>query len=93
MDVTIALADRLRQATELPLLVKPSAGLPGDRPASPAQFAQAVPALLGLGVRLLGGCCGTTEAHVAALRAAIDAAPARARSRPTNLSNCPEDRL
>ena len=28
--------------------------------------------LLALGIRLIGGCCGTTEAHIAALRAALD---------------------
>ena len=28
--------------------------------------------LLACGVRLLGGCCGSTQAHVAALRAALD---------------------
>lgn len=56
--------------TWLPLLVKPSAGLPGGPKASPASFAAAVPALLACGVRLIGGCCGTTEEHVAALRAA-----------------------
>ena len=28
------------------------------------------------GVRILGGCCGTTPAHIAALRTALDALPA-----------------
>ncbi len=53
----------------LPLLAKPSAG-PLD---SPESFAAAVPPWLSLGVRLMGGCCGTTHAHVAALRSALDA--------------------
>jgi 5-methyltetrahydrofolate--homocysteine methyltransferase len=91
MEAMIRLAKRLRQATELPLLIKPSAGLPGDRPASPEEFAQAVPALLAAGVRLLGGCCGTTEAHVAALRAACDAALSRSRTKKP--SNRRADRL
>lgn len=62
-------AEALRRVTPLPLLVKPSAGLPGEIPEAPESFAREVPALLALGPVLIGGCCGTTEAHVAALRA------------------------
>ena len=48
---------------------------PGDPEcdATPAAFAAAVPGLLEHNVRLIGGCCGTTEAHVAALAAACAA--------------------
>ena len=60
----------LAGATALPLLARPSACLPGEPTASPESFAAAVPELLRLGVRFVGGCCGTTEAHVAAIRAA-----------------------
>jgi len=63
-------AERLAPLTRLPLWIKPSAGLPGTPPEEPASFAAAAPKLLALGVRFLGGCCGTTEAHVAALHAA-----------------------
>jgi methionine synthase I (cobalamin-dependent) len=66
----LATARALAGATWLPLLVKPNAGRPGDPPEGPGAFARAVPALLACGVRLLGGCCGTDERHVAALRAA-----------------------
>jgi methionine synthase I (cobalamin-dependent) len=72
MPATIAKLARLPRDLGLPLIAKPSAGLPGDPMASPQSFAEAVPALLDLGVRLVGGCCGTTEAHVAALRDAVD---------------------
>ncbi len=64
----------MREATRLPLLHKPGAMAPGTPTVSPADFASAVAGLLRLGVRLLGGCCGATEAHVAALRSALDAA-------------------
>ncbi len=37
---------------------------------TPSAFAAAVPQLLEWNVRLLGGCCGTTEAHVSALASA-----------------------
>lgn len=64
--------ERLTLSLNLPLIAKPSAGLPGQPLELPESFAQAVPRWLALGVRLIGGCCGTTEAHVAALRSAID---------------------
>ena len=73
MGPTLEVLGRLREATSLPLLAKPSAGLPGRPIAGPDSFGRAVPGLLALGVRLVGGCCGTTERHVRALRAALDA--------------------
>jgi methionine synthase I (cobalamin-dependent) len=74
MEPMLRMAESLgRAGFGIPLIVKPSAGLPGKPPATPESFAEAVPALLELGVRLFGGCCGTTEAHVAAVRAALDA--------------------
>jgi methionine synthase I (cobalamin-dependent) len=72
MEPMLDAADHLARALDLPLIAKPSAGLPDGRSASPGSFADAVPALLARGVRLFGGCCGATEAHVAALRAALD---------------------
>jgi methionine synthase I (cobalamin-dependent) len=59
-----------------PLLVKPSASDDDYPPRPPATFAALVPRWLELGARLLGGCCWTTEAHVAAMRSAIDEARA-----------------
>ena len=70
IDAALAFAERLAGHVPCPLLVKPSAAAP-DRPdQGPAAFAAAVPRLLDLNVRLLGGCCGTTDLHVAALSAA-----------------------
>lgn len=63
---------------ELPLIGQPNAGWPmqvGDRviyPSSTDYFATYVDEALALGVRMVGGCCGTTPEHVAAMRAAID---------------------
>jgi len=74
MAPALDLARRLRAATDLPLLIKPAAGLPGNPPEGPEAFERAVPELLALGVRLLGGCCGATDAHVAALRRGLTAA-------------------
>jgi methionine synthase I (cobalamin-dependent) len=38
---------------------------------SPEELQAAVPMLVGKNVRLIGGCCGTTEKHIAALAAAV----------------------
>jgi 5-methyltetrahydrofolate--homocysteine methyltransferase len=72
LEATLRFIERLGRGAAVPLIAKPSAGRPDGPPASPESFAAAVPRLLALGVRLFGGCCGTTEAHVAALRAALD---------------------
>lgn len=68
LAAVLSLARLLRSVTDLPLLFKPSAGLPGTPLTGPAKFAEALAPLAGLGPVLAGGCCGTTESHVAALR-------------------------
>ncbi len=80
MGAALALIEAPRKETGVPLLAKPSGGLPGGPVASPESFAAAVPALLAAGVCLFGGCCGTTEAHVAALRVALDAVASHRRA-------------
>ena len=72
MGPSLELARKLRDACDHPLLIKPSAGLPGSPTESPGSFGEAVFELVALGVRLVGGCCGSTEAHVSALRVALD---------------------
>ena len=67
--------------TELPLSVMPNAGYPVvtrtrvQYQGRPEYFARELVGLAAEGVRILGGCCGTTPAHIAALRAALDALP------------------
>ncbi|MCL1951509.1 MAG: homocysteine S-methyltransferase family protein [Oscillospiraceae bacterium] len=64
---------RLAAAAYVPILANPNAGLPRvengravfDLP--PEAFAAQCEELLALGASLLGGCCGTTPAHIAAL--------------------------
>jgi len=61
----------------LPLIAQPNAGKPvlGESGAAyhmtPEVFAQGMRSCLAAGARLLGGCCGTTPAHIAALKAGI----------------------
>ena len=70
IEAAVAFAERLDGQVRCPLLVKPSAGTPSRPDDDPACFAAAVPRLLARNVRLFGGCCGTSDAHVAALAAA-----------------------
>lgn len=67
----------MRPWAGIPLLAKPNAGLPVLRdgetvfPMTPGELAAAAPGLVGAGAALLGGCCGTDERHIAALRDAV----------------------
>jgi methionine synthase I (cobalamin-dependent) len=42
-------------------------------PETPEFMAARVGELIDLGVRIIGGCCGTTPDHIRAIRAAVDA--------------------
>ena len=72
MGPALKLARALRLATDHLLWVKPAAGLPGPSLETPSQFQAGAAELMALGVRMIGGCCGTTEDHVAAMRLALD---------------------
>jgi len=52
-----------------PILARPNAGMPA--PAEAAAFATALRALADAGAWLVGGCCGTTPAHIASTARAI----------------------
>jgi len=60
-----------------PVIIQPNAGAPrmeGDRTvydATPGQMAVTALQLLAAGVRIVGGCCGTTPGHLSAIGAAI----------------------
>jgi methionine synthase / methylenetetrahydrofolate reductase(NADPH) len=66
------------EAGGLPLAVQPNAGLPsrlGERLiylSSPAYMAEYAERMVDAGARLVGGCCGTTPQHIAAMRAMLD---------------------
>ncbi len=61
------------QYASVPILLKPNAGLPAVREGrtvydlSPDDFAADVAEALSLGVRAVGGCCGTTPEYIKAL--------------------------
>jgi methionine synthase / methylenetetrahydrofolate reductase (NADH) len=64
--------------------ILPNAGLPQRiegqfvYAAGPDYFGAMVPRMLASGAAIVGGCCGTTPAHIAAMRAALDTAPGAA---------------
>jgi 5-methyltetrahydrofolate--homocysteine methyltransferase len=62
-------------AGDTPLLFQPNAGLPmraaegdGTYPVGPEAFAEIAARLLDAGANIVGGCCGTTPAHIAAIQ-------------------------
>ena len=77
----------LHQATGRPVSIQPNAGLPsrmGERLiylSSPAYMADYAGRMLDAGARIVGGCCGTTPAHVQAMREVVDRhVPGRSRT-------------
>src|SRR5918995_1510076 len=74
-----ALSDISEQANGFPLTAQPNVGLParsGGRivypNATPDYFAEFAAQARSLGARVIGGCCGTTPAQIAAIRAAVE---------------------
>ena len=82
--------------TALPLSVMPNAGYPVvtrtqvKYQGKPEYFAKELARIAAEGVRVLGGCCGTTPAHIAALRAALDSLPAVEKAAPAVQVSTPE---
>jgi 5-methyltetrahydrofolate--homocysteine methyltransferase len=76
-DQMIELVAELRAATPAPLMSEPNAGQPrleGDVTVydeSARHFAAGMPAIVAQGAGLVGGCCGTTPDHIAALVKAV----------------------
>ncbi len=84
---------QMREAVpEATFCVMPNAGWP-ERvagrimyPARPDYFAEYALAFHEAGASLVGGCCGTTPEHIAAMRAALDSPAPRPSSRPSHVT-------
>jgi 5-methyltetrahydrofolate--homocysteine methyltransferase len=69
-----SLVRQIAEATELPVICQPNAGLPklvhGQTmyEEAPAVFEQYVPQVYEAGARIIGGCDGTTPEHIAVIR-------------------------
>lgn len=73
--MTPYLVSKLRRNVKGPLVCKPNAGIPvigqdnlPHYPMGPTEFASICTECENLGATLIGGCCGTTPAHIAALK-------------------------
>jgi 5-methyltetrahydrofolate--homocysteine methyltransferase len=68
---------RMRRVTSLPLISQANAGLPLLKdgvtvfPGTPREMTEYHDRLISLGVRVIGGCCGTTPAHIRAMKEAL----------------------
>lgn len=77
---------RLAAVTALPIVVKPNAGMPqmvDGRTVftvGPDEFARDVAVLVDAGASIIGGCCGTTPAHIAALASKVSGREATSRN-------------
>jgi 5-methyltetrahydrofolate--homocysteine methyltransferase len=89
IDVRLAvdIARRYRSACDLPIMAQPNAGLPvleGMKVVykeTPEEMADGLEELLEVGVRVVGGCCGSTPAHIRKFREVLDRVAAQSRAR------------
>ena len=81
--------ERVRALTSLPLAAKPNAGMPRSVEGrniylcSPEYMASYARKFVAAGVRLVGGCCGTTPEHIRVMKAALRVGEARAKAAPS----------
>ena len=64
-------AARIAEMTSLPLIVKPNAGLPnsaGEYDLGAAEFALQMAEYAAIGVKIVGGCCGSSPEYISELR-------------------------
>ncbi len=72
-DSLLPVAEKISLKAYLPLIFQPNAGQPQLKngrtgyPVLPEQFSDWMEKFVKLGVRIIGGCCGTTPAHLKAI--------------------------
>jgi methionine synthase I (cobalamin-dependent)/5,10-methylenetetrahydrofolate reductase len=78
--------ERVRAVTSLPLSAQPNAGIPRSVEGrnlylcSPEYMASYARKFVAAGVRLVGGCCGTTPEHIRVMKAALRVGEARSKT-------------
>ncbi len=81
--------ERVRALTPLPLSAQPNAGIPRSVDGrniylcSPEYMASYARKFVAAGVRLVGGCCGTTPEHIRVMKSALRVGEARGRTAAT----------
>ena len=79
IETMIGIAREFKKYSRLPIAIQANAGLPVIAegrliyPETPDFVARMALELLGLGVQIIGGCCGTGPDHIRALRKVVDA--------------------
>jgi methionine synthase / methylenetetrahydrofolate reductase(NADPH) len=78
--------ERVRTATSLPISAQPNAGIPRSVEGrniylcSPEYMASYARKFVTAGVKLVGGCCGTTPEHIRVMKSGLRATQARAKA-------------
>jgi len=78
--------ERVRAASSLPLAAQPNAGIPRSVDGrniylcSPEYMASYARKFVAAGVKLVGGCCGTTPDHIRVMKAALRVGEARGKA-------------
>jgi len=78
--------ERIRRVTELPLSAQPNAGMPRAVDGrniylcSPEYMASYARKFVAAGVKLVGGCCGTTPEHIRVMKSGLRVSEARTRT-------------
>jgi len=81
--------ERVRALTTLPLSAQPNAGIPRSVEGrniylcSPEYMASYARKFVAAGVRIVGGCCGTTPEHIRTMKSALRVGEARGKSAAT----------
>lgn len=74
----VKIAQEFKRCTRLPLIIQSNAGIPQMKGTeavyaeTPAFMAEKAKELIAIGVSVIGGCCGTTPAHIKALQSMVD---------------------
>jgi homocysteine S-methyltransferase len=82
-QIVLEAIEKLTRVVRVPLSAQPNAGLPRDVAdrkiymASPEYMAEYARRMVEAGARFVGGCCGTTPAHIKAMRAFVRSAQPR----------------
>jgi methionine synthase / methylenetetrahydrofolate reductase(NADPH) len=85
--------ERIRAATSLPISAQPNAGIPRSVDGrniylcSPEYMASYARKFIAAGVRLVGGCCGSTPEHIRVMKHALRVGEARAKAPTASVKN------
>ena len=77
MNMINIVAQMREAAPDVPILVHANAGLPEFQnnaivyPETPEQMRELIPQIIRAGANIIGGCCGTTPAHISAIKEVV----------------------